>query len=119
MWEISAPVARISPLDNLVVGIQYRYPIKKDVMKGSRNEKTELLRGTLHLMILRTLELQPLHGSAIMDRIRQVTGGTFDVPAGSLLAQNTQKSLDSDSIDHYQELLRLNRNDNQRNRYML
>ena len=53
-------------------------------MPGSRKQKTELLRGTLHLLILRTLQVGPLHGIAISDRIRQVTGGTFDVPAGSL-----------------------------------
>lgn len=53
-------------------------------MAKTRKAKTELLRGTLHLLVLRSLELQPLHGSAIMERIRQVTGGTFDVPAGSL-----------------------------------
>ena len=46
--------------------------------------KTELLKGTLDLMILRTLELQPLHGAAIAERIEQVTGGTFAVKAGSL-----------------------------------
>ena len=50
----------------------------------ARNQKTDLLRGTLDLLILRVLELQPLHGIAIADRIRQVTGGTFDVQAGSL-----------------------------------
>lgn len=50
----------------------------------NRSPKTDLLRGTLQLLVLRTLELQPLHGSAITDRIRQVTGGTFDVPAGTL-----------------------------------
>lgn len=50
----------------------------------ARNRKTDLLRGTLDLLILRVLELQALHGIAIADRIRQVTGGTFDVPAGSL-----------------------------------
>jgi PadR family transcriptional regulator PadR len=48
------------------------------------SRKTDLLRGTLDLLILRTLELQPLHGIAIADRIRQVTKGTFDVQAGSL-----------------------------------
>jgi PadR family transcriptional regulator PadR len=46
--------------------------------------KTDLLRGTLDLLILRTLELQPLHGVAVSDRIRQITGGTFSVQAGSL-----------------------------------
>jgi transcriptional regulator len=51
---------------------------------AGRRQKTDLLRGTLDLLILRTLELQPLHGIAIADRIRQVTQGTFDVQAGSL-----------------------------------
>lgn len=46
--------------------------------------QTEMLRGTLDLLILRTLELQPLHGIAVADRIRQVTGGTFSVGPGSL-----------------------------------
>lgn len=49
-----------------------------------KRQKMELLRGTLDLLILRTLELKPLHGIAIADRIRQVTKGTFDVQAGSL-----------------------------------
>jgi transcriptional regulator len=44
----------------------------------------EMLKGTLDLMVLRTLELQPLHGIAIADRIHQVTKGTFDVGPGSL-----------------------------------
>jgi PadR family transcriptional regulator, regulatory protein PadR len=44
----------------------------------------ELLKGTLDLLILRTLDLRPLHGSAIADRISQVTHGTFQVKAGSL-----------------------------------
>ena len=44
----------------------------------------EMLRGTLDLMILRTLELQPLHGIAIADRIKQATSGTFLVGPGSL-----------------------------------
>jgi transcriptional regulator len=46
--------------------------------------KTDLLRGTLDLLILRTLRLQALHGVAIAERIRQTTGGTFVVAAGSL-----------------------------------
>jgi transcriptional regulator len=44
----------------------------------------ELLKGTLDLLILRTLDLRPMHGSAIADRISQVTRGTFQVKAGSL-----------------------------------
>jgi PadR family transcriptional regulator, regulatory protein PadR len=44
----------------------------------------ELLKGTLDLLILRTLDLCPMHGSAIAERIAQVTKGTFQVKAGSL-----------------------------------
>ena len=44
----------------------------------------ELLKGTLDLLILRTLDLHPMHGSAIAERIAQVTRGTFQVKAGSL-----------------------------------
>lgn len=45
---------------------------------------TDLLRGTLDLLILRTLELEPKHGVAVADRIAQVTHGTFVVMPGSL-----------------------------------
>ena len=44
----------------------------------------ELLKGTLDLLILRMLDLRPMHGSAIAERIAQVTRGTFQVKAGSL-----------------------------------
>lgn len=44
----------------------------------------ELLKGTLDLLILRILDLQPMHGSAIADRIAQITRGAFQVKPGSL-----------------------------------
>ncbi|HEX3877783.1 MAG TPA: PadR family transcriptional regulator [Bryobacteraceae bacterium] len=44
----------------------------------------ELLKGTLDLLIMRTLNLRPMHGSAIADRIAAVTNGSFQVKAGSL-----------------------------------
>lgn len=47
-------------------------------------QELDLVRGTLALLILRTLELEPRHGVAIADRIEQVTRGTFRVKAGSL-----------------------------------
>jgi transcriptional regulator len=46
--------------------------------------RTDLLRGTLDLLILRSLSPRALHGVAIADRIAQVTQGTFDVQPGSL-----------------------------------
>jgi transcriptional regulator len=45
---------------------------------------SSLVKGTLDLLILRTLELQPLHGAAIAERIFQTTRGTFHIKAGSL-----------------------------------
>ena len=46
--------------------------------------ETEILQGTLDLLILKSLALQPLHGMAISRRISQITNGAFDVKAGSL-----------------------------------
>ncbi len=53
-------------------------------MPAQREGKSDLLRGTLDLLILRTIEDRAGHGVAIADRIRLATGGTFDVQAGSL-----------------------------------
>ena len=50
----------------------------------AKRDKTDLLRGTLDLLILKTLQLEPLHGVAIAERIEQITRGTFQVQAGSL-----------------------------------
>lgn len=47
-------------------------------------EQTELLRGTLDLMILKSLALQQMHGLGISRRIEQITKGTFNVKPGSL-----------------------------------
>jgi PadR family transcriptional regulator, regulatory protein PadR len=48
------------------------------------NPPTELLKGTLDMLILRTLDLEPRHGLGVADRIEQITGGTFRVKPGSL-----------------------------------
>jgi PadR family transcriptional regulator, regulatory protein PadR len=46
--------------------------------------ESELLQGTLDLLILKSLALQPMHGMGISRRISQITNGAFDVKAGSL-----------------------------------
>jgi len=48
------------------------------------DKQTELLQGTLDMLILKTLGLGPLHGLGISRRIEQVTRGTFQVKPGSL-----------------------------------
>lgn len=47
-------------------------------------KSSDLIQGTLDLMILRTLELRPLHGVGVAERIEQVTEGVFVVGPGSL-----------------------------------
>ena len=43
-----------------------------------------LLRGSLELLILKALSLEPLHGVGISQRIRQITDDSFQVSFGSL-----------------------------------
>jgi PadR family transcriptional regulator PadR len=47
-------------------------------------KQADLMRGTLQLLILKTLALERRHGVGIAERIGQITRGTFDVKAGSL-----------------------------------
>ncbi len=46
--------------------------------------RSELLRGTLDLLILKTLTLEPMHGWGIAQRIRQLSGDVLDLNQGSL-----------------------------------
>ena len=46
--------------------------------------RTNLLQGTLDLLILKSLALESMHGLGIARRIGQITGGTFEVKPGSL-----------------------------------
>lgn len=46
---------------------------------------TDLIQGTLDLLILKTLSLQPLHAFGIARRIEQVSRDVFKVNPGSLL----------------------------------
>src|SRR5438874_2530876 len=46
---------------------------------------TDVIQGTLDLLILKTLSLQPLHGFGIARRIEQTSRGVFKVNPGSLL----------------------------------
>jgi PadR family transcriptional regulator PadR len=47
-------------------------------------KRTDLLRGTLDLLVLRALSLEPLHGVGISRRITQITKGAYEVSFGSL-----------------------------------
>jgi transcriptional regulator len=48
------------------------------------DERTELLQGTLEMLVLRTLALEPMHGWGIAHRIQWMSKDVFLVPQGSL-----------------------------------
>ena len=45
---------------------------------------TDLVQGTLHMLILKTLALEPMHGYGIGVRLEQISRGIFRVNGGSL-----------------------------------
>lgn len=45
----------------------------------------EMVQGTLEMLILKTLALEPMHGYGVALRIEQVSNGVFRVNPGSLL----------------------------------
>lgn len=53
---------------------------KQDALRTS-----ELVQGTLEMLILKTLALEPMHGYGVSLRIEQISNGVFRVNPGSLL----------------------------------
>src|SRR5436309_15968456 len=57
-------------------------------MKGTGmapdGRQADLVQGTLDMLILKTLVLEPMHGYGIGNRIEQISRGVFQVNAGSL-----------------------------------
>lgn len=47
-------------------------------------EKSELLPGTLDMLILKAVSLNPLHGYGVLLRIKQISREALDIPQGSL-----------------------------------
>ncbi|HET9802536.1 MAG TPA: PadR family transcriptional regulator [Candidatus Acidoferrum sp.] len=48
------------------------------------DQSSDLVQGTLDMLILKTLALEPMHGYGVSVRIEQMSDGTFRVNAGSL-----------------------------------
>jgi transcriptional regulator len=49
------------------------------------DSNTDVIQGTLDLLILKTLSLEPMHGFGIARRVEQISRGVFKVNPGSLL----------------------------------
>lgn len=54
-------------------------------MADQSTPNTDVIQGTLDLLILKTLSLAPMHGFGIARRVEQVSRGVFKVNPGSLL----------------------------------
>jgi PadR family transcriptional regulator len=48
-------------------------------------ESTDVIQGTLDMLILKSLSLEPMHGFGVTRRIEQISRGVFRVNPGSLL----------------------------------
>ena len=55
-----------------------------DVSPTTMETRLELPQGTLDLLILKALSLQPMHGWSISERIQQVSRAALQIPQGSL-----------------------------------
>lgn len=53
-------------------------------MPRGNEPRSDLLQGTLDVLILKTLELEPMHGWGISQRIQQISGNVLQVNQGSL-----------------------------------
>jgi PadR family transcriptional regulator, regulatory protein PadR len=53
-------------------------------MPRGKDPKSDLLQGTLDVLVLKTLELQPMHGWGISQRIQQISEDVLQVNQGSL-----------------------------------
>jgi transcriptional regulator len=51
---------------------------------AATEKASDLVQGTLHMLVLKTLALEPMHGYGIGVRLDQISKGVFQVNAGSL-----------------------------------
>jgi PadR family transcriptional regulator len=54
------------------------------------SQNTDVIQGTLDMLILKTLSLEPMHGFGITRRVEQISRGVFKVNPGSLLTALTR-----------------------------
>lgn len=71
---------------SLTLGVDSRHqePIVSNIDTMPRSTTPDLLPGTLDLLILRTLQADPMHGWAISERIQQISDDVLQINQGSL-----------------------------------
>lgn len=61
-----------------------QYSIARVARHQPEQQEAELLQGTLDLLILKVLALEPLHGYGIVQRLKQITHHALQIRQGSL-----------------------------------
>jgi transcriptional regulator len=81
----------LAPLDNLLERLlpldcqeERAVPAKVDEAGQHISKPSDLVQGTLEMLILKTLALEPMHGYGVALRIEQISNGVFRVNPGSL-----------------------------------
>jgi len=78
--------------------------MSKPIANESRDSKSsDLIQGTLEMLILKTLALEPMHGYGVGLRIEQISGGVFKVNPGSLLPALSRMERAGDVKSEWQE----------------
>jgi transcriptional regulator len=67
------------PSDPSASGSQFNDSVASDPISS------DMVQGTLEMLILKTLALEPMHGYGVAQRIEQISAGVFRVNPGSLL----------------------------------
>src|SRR5258705_10333829 len=74
------------PFGPHILTVKMRVRMLGSTCGGTVDEpSTDLIQGTLDMLILKTLSLEPMHGFGIARRIEQISKGVFKVNPGSLL----------------------------------
>jgi PadR family transcriptional regulator, regulatory protein PadR len=63
----------------------FKRGVRSSDSKSGAPKPGELVQGTLEMLILKTLALEPMHGYGVALRIEQVSSGVFRINPGSLL----------------------------------
>jgi PadR family transcriptional regulator PadR len=63
----------------------FKRGIRSSDPKSGAAKPGELVQGTLEMLILKTLALEPMHGYGVALRIEQISSGVFRINPGSLL----------------------------------
>jgi PadR family transcriptional regulator, regulatory protein PadR len=82
-----ACTSRPARVDGHILTIKRKIVIFGGYFKGTfmAEPSTDVIQGTLDMLILKTLSLEPMHGFGIARRIEQISRGVFKVNPGSLL----------------------------------